>query len=68
MTALHTDDERGALLDIPAVAELLGVKERFVRRLVEENRVTYHKVGKFVRFYQRDITDWVDEGRVERQQ
>ncbi|MEM9201065.1 MAG: helix-turn-helix domain-containing protein [Actinomycetota bacterium] len=67
MTALHTDDERGALLDIPAVAELLGVKERFVRRLVEENRVTYHKVGKFVRFYKRDITDWVAEGRVERQ-
>ena len=67
MTALHTDDDRGALLDVPAVAKLLGVRERFVRRLVEENRVTYHKVGKFVRFYQRDITDWVDEGRVERE-
>ena len=66
MSTVSTTDDMGALLDIPAVAERLGVTERFVRRLVEENRVTYHKVGKFVRFYQQDITDWIAEGRVER--
>lgn len=66
MKTIPTVPDSDVLLDIPAVAERLGVTERFVRRLVEENRVTYHKVGKFVRFYQQDITDWIAEGRVER--
>ena len=52
------------LLDIAGLAIQLGVTERFVRRLVEDNRVPYHKIGKFVRFHPDDITAWVASKRV----
>ena len=38
------------LLDIDGLAERLGVGERFVRRLVEERRIPYLKIGRLVRF------------------
>jgi len=45
-----TVDAPEPLIDIGTLAKRLGVTERFVRRLVEERRVSYHKIGKFVRF------------------
>ncbi|WP_420452009.1 helix-turn-helix domain-containing protein [Ilumatobacter sp.] len=54
-----------ALLGIPEVAERLGTPERFVRRLVAERRVPFHKVGKYVRFDQRDIDRYLAAQRVE---
>lgn len=36
-------------LDINAAAEYLSVKPRFVRRLVDERRISFLKVGRFVR-------------------
>lgn len=56
---------RGLLLDISGLAVHLGVTERFVRRLVEERRVPFHKIGKFVRFHPDDIDAWVSKQRVE---
>ncbi len=53
------------LIDIPTVAERLGVDTRFVRRLVHENRLPYIKVGKFVRFEQADVEAWIADRRVE---
>ena len=55
----------GALLDIAALAERLGVTERFVRRLVDERRIPFLKIGKFIRFDPADIGAWIDEQRVE---
>ena len=52
-----------ALIDVPALAEQLGVTQRFVRRLTAEDRVPYLKIGKFVRFDPREIAGWVDERR-----
>lgn len=43
------------LLDINAVAERLGVSDRFVRRLVATRRIPYVKVGRLVRFHPEDI-------------
>lgn len=54
---------RRGLIDVPALAVELGVTERFVRRLVAEDRVPFLKVGKFVRFDPREIEKWVDECR-----
>ncbi len=53
------------LLDIAGLAQQLGVTERFVRRLVEERRVPFHKIGKFVRFHPDDVDEWVRNQRVE---
>ena len=43
----------------------MSVPERFVRRLVAERRVTFHKVGRYVCFRKRDLDAFIDEGRVE---
>ena len=59
-------DRATPLLDIAALAERLGVTERFVRRLVDERRIPFLKIGKFIRFDPADIAGWIDEQRVER--
>ncbi len=52
------------LLDIAQLAERLGVTERFVRRLVEERRIPFLKIGKFVRFHPDDVERWIAHQRV----
>jgi excisionase family DNA binding protein len=47
------------LIDIEAVASRLGQTERFVRRLVEENRIEFFKIGKRVMFRPEDVTAWI---------
>jgi excisionase family DNA binding protein len=56
------DDE---LLTVAELALLLKVEVRFVRRLVTERRIPFHKVGKFVRFSRSDVAQFVAAGRVE---
>lgn len=53
------------LIDIGTLAQHLGVNERFVRRLVEEHRLPFHKIGKFVRFHPDDVTSWIAAQRVQ---
>ena len=60
----ETTQSHGLLLDIPTLAVHLDVIERFVRRLVEERRVPFHKIGKFVRFHPDDIEEWIRNQRV----
>jgi excisionase family DNA binding protein len=55
----------GELLSLEDVAKRLDVPPRFVRRLVAERRITYHKVGRYVRFHERDIADYLAAHRVE---
>lgn len=59
------DPRSVALMGVGELAERLGTTERFVRRLVTERRVPFHKVGKYVRFDPNDIDDWLVERRVE---
>ncbi len=53
------------LLGVEQLAERLGTTERFVRRLVCERRIAFHKVGKYVRFDQDDVDLWLAETRIE---
>jgi excisionase family DNA binding protein len=53
-----------ALIDLPAVAERLGVNERHVRRLVAERRVPFVKWGHLLRFDPAEIDAWLDQARV----
>jgi len=54
---------RRELIDVPALAIEFGVTQRFIRRLVAEDRVPFLKIGKFVRFDPREIENWIDQSR-----
>jgi len=51
------------LVDIATVAKLLGVSERYVRRMVAERRVAVVKIGHYVRFDLSEIRRFVEEHR-----
>ena len=51
------------LIDINQLAFRLGTSLRHIRRLVQERRIPYLKVGRLLRFDPRDIDRWLDDGR-----
>ncbi len=65
MSTIESQGHKVPMLDIDALAQQLSVSERFVRRLIEERRIPFHKVGKYVRFEQADVDRWVADRRVE---
>jgi excisionase family DNA binding protein len=54
----------GALLSVEEVATELGTPVRFVRRLVHERRIRFHKIGKYVRIAQADLEEFIVAGAV----
>ena len=54
------DELPAQLLDITAVAKLLGVTTRHVRRLVAERRIPFIKWGHLIRFDPAEIKRWLD--------
>ncbi|MFF3324455.1 excisionase family DNA-binding protein [Streptomyces sp. NPDC002889] len=52
------------LLTVDQVAELLGTTVRFPRRLIEERRVEYVKVGRHVRIPERAIVEFIEANTV----
>jgi excisionase family DNA binding protein len=57
-------DQLPLLLTPPQLAAHLGITERHVRRLVLERRIPFVKVGRFVRFEQGPVSEWLDLQRV----
>lgn len=54
------------LLDIHAAAEKLSCSERFVRRLVQERRIPFIKLGGTrVRFSDSELDHWIAGQRIE---
>ena len=51
-------------MDLPALAERLGVNHRYVRRLVAERRVPFIKFGHLLRFDPAEIEAWLGTARV----
>ena len=51
------------LVDIETVAKLLGVGERYVRRMVAERRIEFVKIGHYVRFDLDVVREWVEDRR-----
>ncbi|QDI70055.1 DNA-binding protein [Streptomyces calvus] len=52
-------------LSVDQVAELLGTTPRFPRRLIEERRIRYVKVGRHVRIPESAIEEFVRARTVE---
>jgi excisionase family DNA binding protein len=65
MSANAASPTPSALLDVNQVAERLCVSPRFVRRLIDERRIPFYKLGKFVRFDPAEIDAWIDARRVQ---
>jgi excisionase family DNA binding protein len=53
------------LLTVDQVAERLGTTVRFVRRLIAERRIPYHKVGRHVRIAEADLDAYISTCRRE---
>ena len=53
------------LLDISTLAQLLSINVRHVRRLIQERRIPFIKVGRLIRFDPNEIQQWLDANRRE---
>ena len=53
------------LLTVEQAADRLGTSTRFVRRLIAERRIAFHKVGRHVRIAEADLINFVAAGRVD---
>ncbi|MBQ1088229.1 excisionase family DNA-binding protein [Streptomyces sp. B93] len=51
-------------LNVAQVAELLGTTVRFPRRLIEERRITYVKVGRHVRIPESAVRAYIEANTV----
>jgi excisionase family DNA binding protein len=52
-------------LSVPEAALYLNTSVRFVRRLIAERRIAFHKLGAHVRFALVDLDAFIEAGRVE---
>jgi excisionase family DNA binding protein len=52
-------------LKVAEAAEHLNTSVRFVRRLIAERRIAFHRVGRHVRIAVADLDAFVLDGRVE---
>ncbi len=55
--------DRPPLIDLPAVADRLGVNQRYVRRLVADRRIPVIKLGRLLRFDPADIEELIGRSK-----
>ena len=63
MTESTSPSSMPQLVDITAVAKILGVDARHVRRLVYERRIPFIKWGHLIRFDPDEIKIWLNSNR-----
>ncbi len=52
------------ILDVPGLADYIGVDESWVYKQVSNNSLPYFKAGRYVRFRKNQIDDWMDSQSV----
>jgi excisionase family DNA binding protein len=57
-------DPHDQLLTVAEAGEYLGTGERFIRRLIAQRRITYVKLGKYVRVQRSVLDAFIAAGRV----
>lgn len=57
--------ELAALISVDELGEMLGTGPRMPRRLVQERRIPFVKVGRHVRFRLADVAEWLEANTVE---
>jgi len=51
-------------LTVPEAADYLNTSVRFIRRIIAERRIAFHKIGRHVRLTVADLDAFVEAGRV----
>lgn len=64
MATTNSTRSARSLMDLPTVAERLGVNHRHIRRLVHERRIPFVKWGHLLRFDPDEIDEWLEQARV----
>ena len=65
-TRPNVREKAGQLLDIRSAAIRLDCSERYIRRLVQERRIPFIRLGgRKIRFLVVDLDRWVEGQRVE---
>ncbi len=62
---MTTQDDLPYLMDIPTLADHLGVSVRHIRRLVHERRIPFIKWGHLIRFDPTEVHAWLEACRYE---
>ncbi|RBY84918.1 excisionase family DNA-binding protein [Blastococcus sp. TF02A-30] len=52
------------LLTVAQAGDYLGTGERFIRRLIAQRRITYVKLGKYVRLQRSTLDAFIEAGRI----
>ncbi|HEY1915976.1 MAG TPA: excisionase family DNA-binding protein [Streptosporangiaceae bacterium] len=60
-----TDAKAERLLTVPEAADILSTTERFPRRLIEERRIRFVRVGRHVRIPESALREFITAGLVE---
>jgi excisionase family DNA binding protein len=60
-----TTRSASSLVDVAGAASYLGTSQRFVRRLIAERRIAFHRVGRLVRLDVADLRAYLKANRVE---
>ncbi|GAA3747039.1 excisionase family DNA binding protein [Spinactinospora alkalitolerans] len=55
----------GRLLTVAQAAERLNTSERYPRRLIEERRITFVRIGRHVRIPETALDEFIASGVVE---
>jgi excisionase family DNA binding protein len=58
-------DQPERQLTVAQAAELLGTTERFPRRLIEERRIRFTRIGRHVRIPESALAEYIKAGTVE---
>jgi excisionase family DNA binding protein len=64
VTAYRKETLLDRFLTVAQAAELLNTSERFVRRLIEERRIVFHRFGRHVRISAAVLGEFIEAGRV----
>lgn len=64
-TYMQIDTRQDRLLTVKEAAQLLGTTPRFPRRLIEERRITFVKLGRHVRIPESAVREFIAAGVVE---
>jgi excisionase family DNA binding protein len=54
-----------ATVSVKEAGDLTRLGERFIRRLIQERRIPFHRVGRKVRLRPEDLRAFIDAGRQE---
>lgn len=65
MTGRDDTTRADRLLTVAQAAEMLATTERFPRRLIEQRRIRFVRVGRHVRIPESALREFIEAGSVE---